>query len=122
MHWSLTNNTKWCIMEEKVEYPIKVHIRRLPSDVNLSDVVLADRSTRFGNPEPMKGKSEKERNRVCDYYDAWFHESEQGISGYRDAVLRTFIDAKYIGCWCAPKRCHVDTIIEFIKAVKGCNG
>ena len=70
-------------------------------------------------PEPMKGKSEKERNRVCDYYDSWFHEAEQIISGYQDAVLRTFIDAKYIGCWCAPKRCHVDTIIEFIKAVKG---
>lgn len=86
-----------------------------------------DRSTPLGNPFPMKGKSDEARNEACDKYHAWFHEKmewlvyhdpnrldpiskmiDEMISACRgEGIIRLF-------CWCAPKRCHAETIRDYL--------
>lgn len=93
---------------------------------NLPYDVRVDRSSPLGNPFPMSNESEREV--VCDKYTAWFDGIVEGwtpgevvtknkdqfhflwklILLYREyGRLRLF-------CWCAPKRCHVETIRNYI--------
>lgn len=82
--------------------------------------VRIDRSSTLGNPYKMNNESE--RNEVCDAYqemfDLWFefpgnhqdklHELKKLIQIYKQyKKLELF-------CWCAPKRCHAETIRNYI--------
>lgn len=72
----------------------------------------------LGNPFYMK--DEKQRNRVCNQYEDYFFGKLQSNSkDFVDELSRLIeitIDQGYIrlGCFCAPKRCHADTIKRFI--------
>ena len=82
--------------------------------------VLVDRKSVLGNPFYMH--SEAERDRVCEQYAAWFpqriakcypkdpiiQELERLQQLYKQyGKLRLF-------CWCAPKRCHAETIKNYL--------
>ncbi len=83
------------------------------------DTISVARPTALGNPFVMK--TEADRNEVCDKYQKWF---DNKIAEKDPNVLYQLRDLWTIGkkqgylklgCHCAPKRCHADTIAEFLK-------
>lgn len=76
-----------------------------------------DRSTPVGNPYNMKNESE--RDNVCEQYEDWFYYAghDKKFFKYLKALLGTY--KKYgklnLFCWCAPKRCHAETIKEALE-------
>ena len=70
------------------------------------DVVYVGRPTKWGNPWWPKS-NEAERNASCDKYETY-------------ATLRAQAEPEWIAplrgkdlvCWCAPSRCHADTLIR----------
>jgi hypothetical protein len=69
--------------------------------------VLVDRRTLWGNPFKMKGTSQRERDRVCDEFEAYATERHAADPSWL-APLR----GANLVCWCAPKRCHADTLLR----------
>ncbi len=80
--------------------------------------VRIDRSSPLGNPFPMK--SEADRDDVCDVYEEWFYftthtktfndaRNDLRYAYYEHGKLRLF-------CWCAPLRCHGETIKAWLEA------
>ena len=67
-------------------------------------------------------ESEKDRDKVCDQYDKWLE--GQLLSGHRNKsvvveILRLQKIYKRYGilrlfCWCAPLRCHGETVAKYI--------
>lgn len=88
--------------------------------------IRVDRSSVLGNPFPMRG--ENQRDVVCDKYtDRFMDIMECNIPEKRqfyDEVHRLKRLYQQHGklrlfCWCAPKRCHAETIRSFLlNAVK----
>lgn len=82
--------------------------------------VRIDRQSPLGNPFRMG--SESERDAVCDRYEEWFQvQVRKDGSAVRHAVVdlyRKHRDGKNIAlmCWCAPKRCHGESIKRFIES------
>lgn len=77
------------------------------------------RPSPLGNPYVMRG--ENDRDRVCDAYAAWFAARVQA----RDPRVLEELKRLYkiaregdlvLGCYCAPRRCHGDTIKAFLDA------
>lgn len=78
--------------------------------------VRVDRNTPLGNPFFMK--DEDDRDRVCDKYDNWFDDAAESV--YCQRELDRLIDILHhygkinLFCWCAPKRCHAETIKAYL--------
>lgn len=76
-----------------------------------------DRHTPVGNPYYMHNESEREM--VCDKYEGYFH-SRLLHSTEAQTYLQTMLDVrnKYghieLFCWCAPRRCHAETIRNWL--------
>jgi hypothetical protein len=80
--------------------------------------VRVDRATRWGNHFYMANDSDEERDRVCDAY-------ERDLKGRCDksrTYLSPLMHAKRLGCWCAPKRCHADSLARAIHAARKTEG
>ena len=81
------------------------------------------RGSALGNTFPMS--SEADRDSVCNQYEVWFKErTMQGMENPQIDMLRKLYKAAKasdinLGCFCAPKRCHCDTIKEFIDSKLG---
>ena len=79
-----------------------------------------DRVSPVGNPYKMK--QESDRDLVCDKYEKWFinclsHPKEHPyFMEYLHRMLDTFLIEKKIRlfCWCDPKRCHAQTIVDYL--------
>lgn len=67
------------------------------------------RPSPLGNPFVMR--SEKDRDIVCDKYEKWFLERHSELRPHLRAILAK-ADGRDIEleCFCAPRRCHCDTI------------
>ena len=81
--------------------------------------VYIGRPSPLGNPFIMRNQSDEERNRVCDAYEAWFKaQLEENNPAMLDELRRLYKLARQgplvLGCFCAPKRCHGDTIKQFL--------
>jgi len=68
----------------------------------------------LGNPEVMKNKSDKERNRVCDLYEdifaEWIKTQYKPVIDMLNLIyFNNQIGDVHLECSCAPKRCHCDT-------------
>lgn len=80
--------------------------------------VRVDRASVLGNPYVMH--SENERDQVCDQYEDYFKEQiKDKNSAFMQELRRLYkILKKYnkleLYCWCAPKRCHAETIKNFL--------
>jgi len=83
------------------------------------DNVYCGRGSPVGNPFPMENQSLEERDRVCDKYRDWF-ENQEGINNPQLMTYLSYIEeiAKQgnvnLGCYCAPLRCHCETIKEYL--------
>lgn len=73
-------------------------------------------NARLGNPFVMKDESK--RDEVCEAYDKWLHGPQAGnhLRLLERMILR-MNEGRSIAlhCWCAPKRCHCDTIAEYVR-------
>ena len=85
-----------------------IHCKRNSYDV------LIDRRGPFGNKWEMKNKSDEERNRVIEEHKKWFlAKMDDYNDNFRYLVLAR-LSGKILGCWCKPKPCHGDTIVEWL--------
>ncbi len=100
--------------------------------INKSDIIpngysriYIGRGSDFGNPFPMKNASQAERDRVCDNFiihlkDEWLNARKGNPSPLAQGIIslatRVASGEKLaLQCFCAPQRCHGDTIKETIK-------
>lgn len=84
--------------------------------------VRVDRASIVGNPYFMKDESM--RDEVCDKYEKYFMHNIVNNKDFREFVLNLVsIYEKYgklnLYCWCAPKRCHAETIKNYIERLVG---
>lgn len=77
------------------------------------------RPTPLGNPFHMRRESD--RDSVCDDYENWFNQKIKDLDPIvLNELRKLFIIGKNqgylkLGCYCAPRRCHADTIAKFLK-------
>lgn len=71
--------------------------------------VRCDRFSDFGNPFEMD--KDGDRDEVCDNY-------EQHYLPFKPSIHKQLakLKGKALGCWCAPLRCHCDTLKSLIDA------
>jgi hypothetical protein len=81
------------------------------------DAQYIGRGSPLGNPFRMN--DERDRDRVCDQYQVWFNDKVAA----NDPVVMNELRRLYrlaakgdlkLGCFCAPRRCHGDTIKRFL--------
>lgn len=83
--------------------------------------VRVDRASVLGNPFYISDESK--RDEICDKYEVYFVALINGQAHKEGflASLRHLLDIymKYhileLFCWCAPKRCHAETIKRYIE-------
>ena len=99
-----------------------VNLRNYPPKEN-EVLIKVDRTTVVGNMFHMRDKSQKERDRVCNLYENYFQYKYSTNTEFHDYIQNIYlVSLKYdvaLGCWCYPKRCHSETIKEFIDKLKG---
>lgn len=74
---------------------------RLPSHV-----VRVDRASRWGNPYVI-GR-DGGRDEVCDQHEVWLRGELERSPDLQREIAR--LAGKDLGCWCAPLRCHAETL------------
>ena len=86
------------------------------------DHIYCGRGSALGNPFPMH--MESQRDDVCDKYEEWFNEmylhslaDSPFMKLYEKILEAARIGDVNLGCFCAPKRCHCDTIKQSIEQV-----
>ena len=95
-----------------------------PDPANKATTVYCGRGSALGNPFPMRDGSD--RDRVCNNYEEWFKNMVDPIMCYNDEARRMTQQLNiikraaskgdvYLQCFCAPKRCHCDTIKKYIE-------
>lgn len=67
--------------------------------------IYIGRGSKWGNPFPMNGYSDEERNRVCNEYEKYFWTTD--LINYLHELR-----GKRLGCYCKPKRCHGDFLAK----------
>ncbi len=78
-----------------------------------------DRESPVGNPFPMR--LETERNAVCEKYEQFFYKQmlDETSELYKYVTLIEIAhkegDNINLWCWCAPLRCHAETIKKYIE-------
>lgn len=80
--------------------------------------IYCGRGSALGNPYPMK--HEGQRDAVCDRYEIWFGSQVNGDASMEfRAQLEGIVQLGKIGdvslrCFCAPARCHCETIKDHV--------
>lgn len=81
-----------------------VHMRKQHFDVRI------DRATKWGNPFVV-GVDGTRKEVIAKYRD-WI----KGQPHLLDALPE--LEGKVLGCWCHPKACHGEVLLELLKARK----
>lgn len=122
---------------------IKVVNLRTCHDWGKPGDIRIDRKTKWGNPFRMVDESM--RDEVCNKYEKYFNllmavvsddtiqvEQELINMGLHTATAMILVrdfrpnltelkDAKRLGCWCYPRRCHGDYLKKKIEEFRGCD-
>ncbi len=78
------------------------------------DVRMIDRDTKFGNPfrlEEVGGHYTRKES--VEAYREWFKEKIRSDPEFRKSVED--LKGETLGCWCKPKQCHGDVILEYLR-------
>ena len=81
--------------------------------------VRVDCTSVLGNPFYMKNESQ--RDTVCNQYEVYFQEKMQNTQSafYKEIQRLQAVLQKYgrleLFCWCAPKRCHAESIKKYLE-------
>lgn len=83
-----------------------------------TDSVYCGRGSVLGNPFPITQHAS--RNYVCDEYQIYFDEQIQINKIFMMELVRIHtLGKRYgevkLGCFCAPERCHTETIKKFLE-------
>jgi len=78
------------------------------------DAIRIDRGSKFGNPFKINKHGDK-KEVVSKYYN-YFHKKIEEDEEFKKAVEE--LKGETLACWCAPKRCHGDVIIEYLEGVE----
>ena len=104
------------MIEDSDKFLIEVvHVKKHP------DSFPIHRGFPLGNPFVMK--TEAGRDEVCELYEDYFRNklasNDTRLTTELARAVEKTIQNGYIklGCLCAPKRCHGDTIARFLNAV-----
>lgn len=68
------------------------------------------RGSKWGNPCVMADESDAERERAVAAYREWVVTQPDLMSSLEE------LRGLRLGCWCAPKRCHGDVLVELLEA------
>lgn len=82
-----------------------VHCRKEKFDVYIG------RPSIFGNPFVMSDESQ--RTHVLEKYKEYFYNRVEIDPKFRAAALS--LRGKVLGCYCKPKACHGDIIVEWLE-------
>jgi hypothetical protein len=90
--------------------PTVVHCKKAPR----GSFVYIGRPHVLGNPFQLHNpRDEEDRRRVIEEYRAWFLEQISVDEKLQSAVEA--VRGRDLGCWCAPRACHGDVIIEWLE-------
>ena len=67
---------------------------------------------------PFVLEREADRDRVIDRYWRWLEERVREDDREVVEALLDLPDDALLGCWCAPKRCHTEAVIEFARRLR----
>ena len=84
-----------------------VHNRKQKFDVYIG------RPSKWGNQFEIG--QDGNRTECIEKYREWFHSPEQ--KQLRVEAIKELTD-KTLGCWCYPKACHGQVLVEFVDSVK----
>lgn len=89
---------------------VVVHCKKAPKD----SFVYIGRPSKLGNPFTLNDpKDEAARALVIENYRAWFNERLSDPE-FLDALEE--VRGRDLGCWCAPRACHGDVVLEWLEA------
>ena len=97
-----------------------VNLRRY--ELNGNEILFkVDRSNKILGNKFIMG-DESERDEVCDKYEEWFKSQCYNQHSIIHAELSKIIELNKsndiaLGCWCYPKRCHAETIKNFLNSI-----
>lgn len=77
--------------------------------------IFCGRPSKWGNP--FKEEVDGTKLEVVEMYRAWLMKPEQ--KWILDDIME--LDGKVLGCYCAPKKCHCEILIDFLEAAKNKN-
>ncbi|MFY7884414.1 MAG: DUF4326 domain-containing protein [Dolichospermum sp.] len=78
--------------------------------------VYIGRGSIWGNPFVMQNKSDEERTRVISQYKVYLKDKIK--SGEITIQMLLELDGKKLGCFCKPKPCHGDVIVQAVDWAK----
>jgi len=73
--------------------------------------IYAGRGSIFGNPFVI-GK-DGDRGEVVEKFRVYFYDRIKNDESFRLSVLQ--LKGKILGCFCKPKSCHCDIIVEYLE-------
>jgi hypothetical protein len=87
-----------------------VHCKKAPQ----GSFVYIGRPHLLGNPYPLADpKNDVQRKDVIEKYRTWLDERVQNDPAFREAL--NTLRGQDLGCWCAPRACHGDVIMEWLQ-------
>ncbi len=95
-----------------------INIRNTTFDANDPTHFKIDRQSPIGNPFNIEHSSQ--RDKVCDKYEIYFaEEMNKKCSEFTTYINKLVVAYGVHGklilfCWCSPKRCHGETIRNYI--------
>lgn len=66
----------------------------------------------FANPFPLK--SERQRRSVVSQYEDYFYDTLMKDPKF-ESEIKKLLNYEYLVCYCAPKPCHCDIVLDYIK-------
>jgi len=90
-----------------------VNLRKEKYDVYIGRAGKGQRGY-FGNPFPLT--DETKRDLVLEKYRIWFHRRLENDNEFRENILA--LKDKVLGCFCKPKACHGDVIVEYLNGLQ----
>lgn len=81
-----------------------VHCKKEPYDI------YCGRPSKWGNPFSI-GK-DGDREEVIEKYRQWIMNNDELLLDIME------LDGKVLGCWCKPKACHCDVLVDIIEEIK----
>jgi hypothetical protein len=91
-----------------------VHNLREDFDVYIGREVPEHRvpASKWGNPFVMEDESDAARERAIAAYRGWVVQQPDLMGSLEE------LRGRRLGCWCAPKRCHGDVLVELIESLR----
>ena len=75
--------------------------------------IYCGRGSFFGNPYDYE-KLGITRDEACELFVPYFRKK---LTDPDFCAKVMTLRGKVLGCWCVPKRCHVETIVEYLESI-----